>query len=107
VHIEDKVTEVADPIRRARARLGSLKLNKVLGFLKHSEDTIAQLHEEYLAALELDGKPEKGERKLADDLIILIDELMETRLLTDHQAVIYRIGLMEFALERSPYNFDI
>ena len=84
VHIEGKVTEVADPIRRARARLGSLKLNKVLGFLKHSEETIAQLHEEYLTALELDGKPEKGERKLADDLIILIDELMETRPLTDH-----------------------
>ena len=106
-HIKAKVIEVADPIRRARARLGSLKLNKVLGFLKHSEKTIAQLHQEYLAALELDGKPEKGERKLADDLIILIDELMEARPLSDQQAVIYRIGLMEFALERSPYNFDI
>jgi hypothetical protein len=57
--------------------------------------------------LELDSKPEKGERKLADDLVILIDELMEIEPLDNHKAVIYRVGLMEYALERSPYNFDI
>lgn len=43
-HIIGKVSEVAEPIRSARARLGSLKLNKVLGFLRHSEETVAQLH---------------------------------------------------------------
>ena len=56
--------------------------------------------------LELDGKPEKGERKLADDMVIVIDELMESQALTP-QVVMYRIGLMEFGLEKSPYNFDI
>ena len=57
--------------------------------------------------LELDGKPEKGERKLADDLVILIDELQETHGIENHKLVIQRVGLMEYALERSPYNFDI
>jgi hypothetical protein len=27
--------------------------------------------------VELDGKPEKGERKMADDLVILINEVLE------------------------------
>ena len=52
-------------------------------------------------------KPEKGERKLADDLVILIDELMEAQPLDDPKSLMYRIGLMEYAMERSPYNFDI
>lgn len=68
---------------------------------------MAKLHQEYLAALELDGKPEKGERKLADDYVILIDELMEAVPLDNAKAIIYRVGLMEYGLERSPYNFDI
>ena len=36
------------------------------------------MHREYMEMLELDGKPEKGERKRADDMVIVIDELMET-----------------------------
>jgi len=32
---------------------------------------------------------------------------METQPLENHKTVMYRIGLMEFAMERSPYNFDI
>jgi hypothetical protein len=58
--------------------------------------------------VELDGKPEKGERKMADDLVILINEVLEP-LFKSHidPLVAYRIGLMEFALEKSPYNFDI
>ena len=57
--------------------------------------------------MELDGKPEKGERKIADDYVILIDELMESVPLENAKAVIFRVGLMEYGLERSPYNFDI
>ena len=33
-----------------------------------------ELQQSYLQALELDSKPEKGERKIADDWIILINE---------------------------------
>ena len=57
--------------------------------------------------LEYDGKPEKGERKLADDLVILINELLDSNSTNVDSLVLYRIGLMEFALEKSPYNFDI
>jgi len=101
------VSEVSDKIRKARAKLSLHKVNKVLGVLRHSDENVAKLHQEYLEALELDGKPEKGERKLADDLVIIIDELMETQPLENHKATIYRIGLMEYGLERSPYNFEI
>ena len=69
------------------------------------------MHKEYLRILEQDGKPEKGERKIADDLVILINEVLEEE---EHPSngdisasTLYRIGLLEFALEKSPYNFDI
>ena len=58
--------------------------------------------------VELDGKPEKGERKMADDLVILINEVLEPLFLSQIDSLVaYRIGLLEFALEKSPYNFDI
>ena len=58
--------------------------------------------------VELDGKPEKGERKLADDLVILINEVLEPLFKSEIDSIVaYRIGLMEYALEKSPYNFDI
>jgi hypothetical protein len=37
------------------------------------------MHGQYLRILELDSKPEKGERKLADDLVILINEILEPK----------------------------
>ena len=66
------------------------------------------MHKEYLRIIELDGKPEKGERKLADDLVILINEVLEDKFKGEINAsTLYRIGVMEYALEKSPYNFDI
>jgi hypothetical protein len=35
------------------------------------------LHSEYFKLLDVDGKPEKGERKIADELVILINEIIE------------------------------
>ena len=56
----------------------------------------------------MDGKPEKGERKLADDLVLLINEILEPYFhkKVDH-VVLYRMGILEYALSVSPYNFDI
>lgn len=71
-------------------------------------DEVKMMHGEYLRILDLDSKPEKGERKVADDLVLLINEVLEPMFTQKVDSiVIYRIGLMEFALERSPYNFDI
>jgi hypothetical protein len=59
----------------------------------------------------MDGKPEKGERKIADDLVLLINDILKplnpsTNLNID-EVLLYRVGLLEYALELSPYNFDI
>ena len=56
----------------------------------------------------MDGKPEKGERKVADDCVLLINEILESSSSSSMDAtVLFRMGLLEYALERSPYNFDI
>ena len=72
---------------------------------------IRELHEEYFRVIEVDGKPEKGERKIADELVLLINEILEEISAgSSSQAdewVLYRIGVLEFALDKSPYNFDI
>jgi hypothetical protein len=36
---------------------------------------ITELQSLYFSAVDLDGKPEKGERKIADDYIVLINEI--------------------------------
>ena len=71
-------------------------------------DVAGTLHDEYLNSLELDGKPEKGERKVADDLVLLINDILkpfDSKKIDS--TVLFRIGLMEYAMELSPYNFDI
>jgi N-acetyltransferase B complex (NatB) non catalytic subunit len=94
------------------------KVRKILGLLGFEnaqsgnlKKVIRDLHEEYFTVIEVDGKPEKGERKIADELVLLINEILEeTSAGSSSQAdewVLYRIGVLEFALERSPYNFDI
>jgi hypothetical protein len=66
------------------------------------------MHEEYLKTLELDTKPEKGERKLADDWVLIINEVLEKdSKCTADSITLYRISILEYGLERSPYNFDI
>ena len=66
------------------------------------------MHKDYIRIIELDGKPEKGERKLADDLVILINEVLESKFKGEiNSTTLYRIGILELALEKSPYNFDI
>ena len=51
---------------------------------------------------------EKGERKIADDLVLIINEILEdSQKMEIDEVVIYRIGILEYGLERSPFNFDI
>ena len=80
-------------------------MKKVFGLLEKANSK--EMIVEYMRILELDSKPEKGERKLADDLVILINEVLEKKNSELDSVVLYRIGLLEFALEKSPYNFDI
>ena len=82
------------------------RVKKVFALLKLED--VKWIHEEYLKVLQLDSKPEKGERKLADDWVILINEILEKHFKNEVDSiVIYRISILEYGLERSPYNFDI
>jgi len=104
-----KLESIQDPVRKSRAIIGILKVEKVFGILsKNPLKATSEMHREYLRILEHDSKPEKGERKIADDLVILINEVLEPLFKSEiDNLTLYRIGLMEYALERSPYNFDI
>lgn len=100
--------EEKDQIRKCRLSLNLCKLKRILSsnFPKLSID-IKELQELYFSAVDLDSKPEKGERKLADDFIILINESFgDLESLSESQQV-QLISLNEYALRLSPYNFDI
>lgn len=104
--LDKKLALIENPLRHSRSLISLFKVRKVFGQLKIND--VKLMHDEYLRILELDSKPEKGERKVADDLVLLINEVLEESFTQKVDSmVIYRIALMEFALERSPYNFDI
>ncbi len=65
-----------DQIRRARILLNKAKLERMLGWTKGSKPYAEQLLKLYLEYAKLDGKPEKGERKIADDFILIVDEVL-------------------------------
>ena len=69
-----------DASRRVRIYLNQVKLEMILGKATHqstTSDLVHRLQNEYFEAIFLDGKPEKGERKLADDFILMINELLD------------------------------
>ncbi len=93
-------------MRKTRLLLNFYKLRQMLGV----ETEPRTLQEEYLRASKLDGKPEKGERKVADDFIVLLNEQQqqeEPGKPQDLASMLYLASLNEFALMQSPYNFDI
>ena len=107
--IEDGANQ-SEPLRKLRVRLNQLKLEMLLGVATHKcsqEQLVTALQNEYFDALLLDGKPEKGERKAADDYVLMINELLEQSDSSLTPNVLYRMALLESALEVSPYNFDI
>ena len=102
-----------DNVRKARIKLNIAKLGRMLGRSTGraaAESTLVQ----YLEFRKLDGKPEKGERKIADDFVLLFDEIMQDEADAEarddghiSEVDLFRIGVLEFALQQSPYNFDI
>ena len=87
----------------------------MLGHLKGAQPHAESLLNQYLQYAKLDGRPEKGERKFADDFILILDEIMEEVSLSEardnaeqlSQVDLFRIGYLEHAIQASPYNFDI
>ena len=85
-------------------------LGRMHGAAPHTD----QLLGHYLRFSKLDGKPEKGERKIADDFLLILDEVLAEAAATENrqdastsQLDLFRVGLLEHALSLSPYNFDI
>ena len=64
---------------------------------------------QYFEFVQLDEKPEKGERKMADEQVLLIAEMIESYLSKESSKdlQLYKICLLEIAYEYSNYNFDI
>jgi hypothetical protein len=81
-HFETLYATRVEPARKCRAQLNLEKLTHALelinkpGYLTHKEQ-IMKLQKFYLQFISLDGKPAKGERKIADDFVILIHEILE------------------------------
>ena len=48
----------------------------MLGRQEGASDAPKRLLANYLQYAKLDGKPEKGERKIADDFVLILDELL-------------------------------
>ena len=92
------------PERRCRILLNLRKIEQVLAVRQDTEDRLKQLQENYLEFVKLDGKPEKGERKPADDFLLLINEVSNSN---EVHEMLYLASLNEYALQLSPYNFDI
>ena len=88
-------------------------MSRMLGHASTKGDADKML-ELYMEFKQLDGKPEKGERKIADDFILLFDEILESLVQQENrgdssisQLDLFRIAVLEYALTQSPYNFDI
>lgn len=103
-----------DSVRRARVLLNKFKLQRMMCLCKNNRSFAEMLLKQYMEFRKLDGKPEKGERKIADDFILLFDEVLKEEVQKEARDVGYvsevdllRIGVLEYALKQSPYNFDI
>lgn len=102
-----------DLTRKARILLNKTKMARMLGHIKGTGPETQQLLTHYFEFAQLDGKPEKGERKIADDFVLVLDEVLaessaqesreEGRLSAIDEL---RVGILEHALRLSPYNFD-
>lgn len=102
-----------DQIRKARIILNKTKMERMLGRIQGAQPHSDNLLNMYLTYAKLDGKPEKGERKIADDFLLILDEVLAEHVLKSQDKEetskidIFRIGMLEHALSASPYNFDI
>ena len=66
---------------KARVSINQNKLRFLFGEMnENAMEWVAKLLESFYEMSKLDGKPEKGERKLADELALLISHLLDYHL---------------------------
>ena len=105
------------PLRLQRAELSRAKFVKSLTSESNSPkeflagEAFATLLRGYWATNALESKPDKGERKSADDFLLLIEEYLETLTpVTERKCLtpqrLFRAALLSVGLTHSPDNFD-
>ena len=120
--VEDKVNLSA--VRKMRAKITQNKLRYMFRAqvpqLGAFQETIKKLTDEYFEFVKLDDKPEKGERKLADEQVLLIADIIDNYIDNEEEEKegeqdidgkrkldFFKVCLLEMAYETSCYNFDI
>lgn len=101
-----------DPVRSMKATI-SLNKFKLMFSSKSAtseelQSNLKELTAQYLDFITLDDKPAKGERKFADEQVLLISETIDQA--ENSQSLnldVFKVCLLEFAYEQSNYNFDI
>ncbi|CAI2376857.1 unnamed protein product [Moneuplotes crassus] len=108
----------ARKLRYHRKRTTIHKIKKMLGLYKFDSDhdyltspQLQEMLEEYKDCLSIEEAPEKGERRVSDDYIYIIDEIFSDYY-TDINHIpnpvkLFRINILEYCLSQSIYNFDI
>lgn len=116
-YVEETKKEV--PVRYVKARITVNKFAFVFRQAPHAsiqelQDDLKQLTMDYFEFVKADEKPEKGERKVADEQIVLIGDIIENFVSTSSEPrevllylQLYKICLLEYAYDQSCYNFDI
>ena len=106
--------ESSTPIRKAKAEITINKFeymfrNKQFDNIEDLMAKVNSLTAQYFEFVQLDEKPEKGERKMADEQVLLIAEMIESYLSKESSKdlQLFKICLLEIAYEYSNYNFDI
>jgi len=76
--LRERVENITDDKRKARATITLYKIRKIFGLYSSDVKTsVKELSEAYFRLKDLDAKPEKGERKIADDLVLILNELLD------------------------------
>ena len=70
---------------------------------------LMHLTSKFYTYLGADEKPEKGERKMADDQVLLIADIIDNyvKINSNISLEIFKMCLLEQAYEASNYNFDV
>jgi N-terminal acetyltransferase B complex non-catalytic subunit len=86
-----------DGLSRLRLELTVGKINRLLGRVREATPLLAS----YLQAIDLEDPPKKGEHRKCDEFILLAVDTLPP------PAVPTALAQLEFASEKSPYNFDL
>lgn len=101
------------------SKITILKFRKILGyfdtltsieFLKSPE--LNEMLQDYFELIKIEDVPNKGERRASDDYIFIMEEIFRNSVQDPNTLILnatklFRIGVLDYCLKQSIYNFDI